>query len=51
MSRQEQDRKNKNAERARKRARGFTLVQVWVHKRDRERFDRYVERLNKARGL
>lgn len=38
-------------ERARKRARGFVLAQVWVHKKDRERFDRYVARLNRDRGL
>jgi hypothetical protein len=41
----------KQAERDRNRAAGFDLVQVWVHKSDRARFERVMERINKRRGL
>jgi len=37
-------------ERARMRAQGYVLRQVWVHEKDAERFAKYVERLRKQRG-
>jgi len=39
----------KRDERARMRAKGYTLRQVWVHPKDWERVRRYLERVAKAR--
>jgi hypothetical protein len=39
----------KQDERERMRARGFVLMQVWVHPKDRERVQAYLARVNKAR--
>lgn len=41
----------KAAERERNREAGFKLAQVWVHPSDFARFRRYVNALNKRRGL
>jgi transposase len=39
----------KAGQRARRRAQGYTLQQVWVHTEDLARFRRYVERLRRTR--
>lgn len=39
----------KQDERERMRARGFVLMQIWVHPKDRERVKAYIARINKAR--
>ena len=39
----------KREERARMRAKGYTLRQVWVHPKDWGRVRRYLERVAKAR--
>ena len=41
----------KAAERERNRDAGFKLAQVWVHPDDFARFRKYVNALNKRRGL
>ncbi len=41
----------KAAERERNREAGFKLAQVWIHPGDAARFRRYVNALNKRRGL
>lgn len=41
----------KAEERERKRALGFVPYQVWVHPKDMARVRKYIDRINKARGL
>lgn len=40
----------KAAERARKRAEGLVLIQVWAHPKDHPAIKRYVERLAKRKS-